>query len=387
MASARVLLASFVLFAAFGVTPSFAQSPSPIYTFNSLTPNVQGWFKNFGANTIALDNNTPGQLTITETGTPGTGFAATDDFNRVRESSTAASGGLDLTGLSALEFDLGHNGTGNVNVQFFVQASTGSNFVALGPDIAVAPGVNTYRVPLSPLTAAQQVYVRTLGINTRDHTAQGNLTWTLGEVRSIGPALTQRALVTHDVGTVENGLQGAMVNFDSAAVKDNTGAGTQTGLTQNTAGTGSLQWTDLGGGPGAAISWGNGTALNGNSFNNRTTDVSNYDTVTFRVSATDPTAAGGTVNVQAFLQRNGFNFFSPGSLLLPIDGQFHDLTFSLAGITDLNLVEQTGINLGAHAQDLVMNVDGITFAVVPEPVSALTIPLLAGAGLLRRRGR
>jgi hypothetical protein len=193
--------------------------------------------------------------------------------------------------------------------------------------------------------------------------------------------------VTHDVGTAENGLQGALVNFDGTGVQGNTGQN-QSGLSQNTSGSGSLQWTDVGGGPGGAISWGNGTALNNNTFNNRTTDVSSYDTVTFRVSATDAAGGGGTLDVQSFLQRNGFLFVSPGTLALPIDGQFHDLTFSLAGITDLNVVEQTGINLATHPQTLVINVDSVSFdAVVPEPSTVLGLALVGGLGLMRRGRR
>src|SRR5690606_24626605 len=130
----------------------------------------------------------------------------------------------------------------------------------------------TYQVPLTSLTPNQLVYVRTVGINIRDHAAEGNLTWTIEEVRSGGTPLTVRDLITHDVGTPEGGLQGAIVNFDGAAVLGNNGGQNQTGLSHNPSGSGSLQWTDLGGSNGAAISWGNGTAWNGNSFNNRTTD-------------------------------------------------------------------------------------------------------------------
>jgi hypothetical protein len=385
MVARRVLSSSLGVVLVAGAWGAAAQSPGPIYTWAAPT-NTQGWVKNFGNNSVTIDNNTPGQLTVTETGA-GQGAAISDAANRVRESSTASSGGLDLTGLRFLEFDLGHNGTAPVNVQFFVQASTGFTFEALGPDLAVTPGVNTYRVPLTGLTAAEQVYVRTLGFNTRDHVAQGNLTWTLGEVRSIGPALSQRTLVTHDTGTAEGGLQGALVNFDQASVKNNDGGQNQTGLSQNPSGSGSLQWTDVAGGPGAAISWGNGTALGGNTFNNRTTDVSNYDTVTFRISATDAANGGGTVDVGAFLQRNGFVFASAGNQPLPIDGQFHDLTYSLAGIDFREVVEQTGLNLGAHPQELVMNVDSITFNTVPEPGSAVMLIGLAGAVSLRRRRR
>jgi hypothetical protein len=368
-----------------------AQSPSALYTWDNsgnAAPNVENWVKNFGANSVTLDNNVLGTLRITETGTAGSDVALSDGANRVRESSTSASGGTDLTGLDFLEFDIGHNGSGPVNVQFYVQASTGFNFVALGPDIAVLPGMNTYQVPLTGLMANQAVYIRNMGFNARAHAAQGNLVWSLDEVRSGGTPLTSRVLVSHDTGTVEGGLQGALVNFDSAAVQGNDGGQNQTGLSHNNAGSGSLQWTDLGGSNGAAISWGNGTAWNGNTFNERTTDVSNYGTVTFRISATDPNAGGGSLDVSGFLQANNFAFQAMeggASKSLAIDGQFHDVTFSIAGLNNLNVVDLTGLNLGAHAQNLVINVDSITFGQVPEPAMAATCLLTSLLLAARRR--
>ena len=75
---------------------------------------------------------------------------------------------------------------------------------------------------------------------------------------------------------------------------------------------------------GGAISLGNGTAWNGNTFNNRTTDASNYARMIVRVSATETsTSNGGSVNVQSFFQNNNFSsFLSPGTDALPIDGQY-----------------------------------------------------------------
>jgi hypothetical protein len=322
--------------------------------------------------------------------TTGGSQAFSDGFNRVRETPAASSGGTDLTGLDYLEFDLGHNGAGNVNVQFYVQATTGSSFVALGPDLAVAPGMNTYQVPLTGLTAAQAVYVRTMGFNVRDHAGLGNLTWTVGELRAGGTPLTQRNLITHDTGTPESGLQGAIVNFDNAAVAGNNGGQNQTGLSQNPSGSGSLQWTDLGGSQGAAIGWGNGTAWGGNTFNNRTTDLSNYTEVLIRISALDASNPTGTVPVQAYFQKANFVFQAAdggATQALTTDGQFHDLVFSLAGLTDMNVVDLTGINLGAHATDLVMNVDLIQFNVVPEPGSLMAVGALTALGSMRRRRR
>jgi hypothetical protein len=207
--------------------------------------------------------------------------------------------------------------------------------------------------------------------------------WTVREVRTGGTPLTTRSLITHDSGTPEGGLQGALVNFDNAAVLGNNGGQNQTGLSHNASGSGSLQWTDLGGQNGAAISWGNGTALNGNTFNNRTTDLSNYGTVIYRISATEGLPAGGSVNVQSFFQTNNFNFQTPGTLPLLIDGQFHDLAFSLAGLSNMNSVDQTGLNLGIHATDLVINVDSIIF--VPEPGSLALCAIAAGWLSIRRR--
>ena len=346
-----------------------AQLPSALYTWG--TPNnVQDWSRHFGApsTSATFDNTMAGRLTITETSAAtGLGQAFIDGFNRVRESSTLANGGLDLTGLEFLEYDLGHNGAGSVNVQFYVQAEADPNsaFVALGPDIAVTPGVNTYQVPLSGLTPNQLVYIRALGVNVRDHAALGNLTWSIDEVRSVGSPLSQRDLVTHDVGTAEGGLQGAIVNFETAAVLGNTGQG-QTGLSHNPAGPGSLRWTDVGGGAGAAISWGNGTAYMGNSFWNRTTDLSGYTEMIVRMSATGTPGTGETaLGVQGFFQKNGFSSFQAADggagKQLPIDGQFHELSYSLAGLTDMNVVDQTGINLFGHQTNLDINVDYVRF--------------------------
>ena len=149
-------------------------------------------------------------------------------------------------------------------------------------------------------------------------------------------AMTARRAID-ETGTGDGGLQTAIVNFDRAAVLGNNNAtANQTGLSHNASGTGSLQWTDLGGSDGAAIGWGNGTAWNGNTFNSRATDVSNYKYVTFTVSATDPLNGGGTIGMASYIQANNFVFqgIDGGSgQSIPIDGQFHDVTWSLAGTT------------------------------------------------------
>jgi len=358
------------------------QSPGPIYTWSG-TGDTQGWVKNFGANSVLVENVIDGELRVTETGdgaAAGATVAISDGPNRVRESSVFAAGGTDLTGLDFLEFDLGHSGNGVIDVQFYVQASPLYTYKALGPDIPVLPGINTYQVPIFDLLPEELVYIRTFGFNARDHFALGNVVWTMSELRAIGEPLEVRELVTHDIGTAENGLQGAIVNFDNAAVAGNNGAQNQTGLSQNTSGSGSLQWIDLGGSVGAAISWGNGTPWNGNTFNNRTTDLSNYDRMIIRISAAEVVpGSGGFLDIQAFFQVANFNFQpAEGGVThaLPIDGQFYDLVFSLADLSNMDVVDQTGINLPFHPTDLRINVDSIIF--IPEPGAVSLLAFVAG---------
>ncbi len=373
-------------------TTAQAQSPGVLYTWSG-TGNVQDWARNFGDVNVALDNNTAGELTITES-SGGLETAYRDGFNRIRESSSVT-GGLDLTGLDFLEFDLGHDGVGNVDVQFYVQATPGFNFVALSADVSVGPGVSTYQLPLSNLSAAQQTYIRTIGFTPRDHSgAEGDLVWTLEEVRSGGTTLVNRKLVTHDAGTSDAGLQGAITNFDLGAIQGNDGGQNQTGLSQNLV-DGSLQWTDLGdhgqGDPsGGAVTWYNGTAWGGSTFNERLTDFSNYNFALFRVKATDvdPDDPGGTVGVQPFVQTGpGFSFQPLDFVNLPIDGAYHDLYIPFAGLglLDMQNVQATGINLGSHTNDITFDVDLILLSEIPEPSTFALFGLAAGCMVLRRR--
>ena len=80
------------------------------------------------------------------------------------------------------------------------------------------------------------------------------------------------------------------------------------------------------------------------------TDVSNYEYVTFRVKATDTLGGGGNVNFQPFFQFvadvANLTFQPAGLTSLAIDGQWHVLTYPLAGITGRHLASWTGINLG-----------------------------------------
>jgi hypothetical protein len=374
-----------------------AQTSGVLYTWNG-TGNIHDWVGGDTDNVATVTNSIPGQLTVVEMGDPvdpfdpGLQHDIRDGFNRRLESSTSQ-GGLDVWGLEALEIDLSHNGSAPINVQFFVQATpaftyvwAGSNATLNGPDWTLAPNVtHTLRFPLNLLTPAQQSYIRGIGVKVREHTSIGNVTWNVFELRSTGPSPTERILASHDVGSSDNGLNGAFINFDQNAVVGNMdiegdGGQNQTGLSHNTAGPGSLRWTDKGnsGMPtnpsGAAISWVNGTVFGGNTFNERLADFSNYNTLTFRMSATDPLSGGGLLGVQAFFQTGEYNSPSfrfqttsggsvgtSGELLLPIDGQFHELVFPLTNVVDRQNVLTFGMNLFAHANNLDINVDYVRF--------------------------
>ncbi len=345
------------------------QSPRVLYTWAG-TGNAQGWTKpaNFGVNEVTIENSILGELTVTETGEPGTTFGIADDANTVSENGTNL-GGLDLTGLDAIEWEIGHDGDAPVNVQFFVQATPLFTFIALGPDVEVAPGMAVYSTPLDGLALdpAQIAYIRVIGINVRDHIEQGNLVWTIREVRSAGEPLKERYFATHDEGSPDNGLQGAIVNFENGAVEGNDGGQNQSGLRHNqleppAGNTGSLQWTDLAGMQGAAVTWANGTVFNGNTFNERPTDMSNYSRIVLRIAATNaPDGTVASVGVQYFLQTGNWNFRQGGTIQnLAADGQYYDLEFPITDVRDLDFVLQHGVNIQNHADgNLIIDVDHI----------------------------
>src|SRR4051812_18679458 len=309
-----------------------AQTPGVLYTWAAGTSD---WVQNFGSGTSTLSNS-GGALQIAETsGTAGTGNAYSDGFNTVRDVAPFTSGccgGLDLTGLSSLEFDLAQNGCAPVNVQFFTQATPGSNYVALGPDQTINPGTATYTVPLTGLNADQIAYMRTVGFFVRDHAPVGNVNWNVSEIRSVGTPLTTRTIADHDGGAAD--FDGLICNFDCGAIGGGNGGQNNSGMAVVAGG---VQWTDLGGGPGAAVTWGNGTQNAGGSFNGRPADLSNYTTAIIRMKATgiDP-----SVFVQYYMQTgSGFNFQAVNYGNLPADGQYHDVVIDLSSITNRSIVD------------------------------------------------
>ncbi len=182
-----------------GYSVVFAQAPGVLYTWPG-TGNVAGWTDGGGPNFGAISNSIAGQMTITESGDaldPSSSVGAEMKFHNSRplEAFPNEGGGLDLTGLSYIEMDISHNSpTATVNVQFFAQLTPSYTYVSgdsdgtlgrnptFGPDWSIGPGVNTIKIPITPMTLAEQAYIISMGVDVRDHSAVGNLTWTVSEV-------------------------------------------------------------------------------------------------------------------------------------------------------------------------------------------------------------
>jgi hypothetical protein len=276
---------------------------------------------------------------------------------------------------------MGHNGTAPVDVQFFATATPARTFIPLGPDLQVTPGMHTYTVLLNGLNSDQQTFIRGIGLNTRNHASQGNLKWTINEVRSVGTPLSSRVIADHDGGATD--FDGAICSFDCAAIAGGDGGKNNSGM--SVAG-GALHWTDLGGSAGARVAWGNGTQSAANSQDVRPIDLSNYNFVTVRMAAT---GTDSSVGVDFFMYTGpGFTQKNVTSAL-SVDGAFHDLVFPLSTFTDRVNSDGGGIDLFTHASDLAIAVDSIVYSQqAPEPgaLALLGLTILTLARRKRTRG-
>jgi hypothetical protein len=61
----------------------------------------------------------------------------------------------------------------------------------------------------------------------------------------------------------------------------------------------------------------------------------------------------------------GFLFQVAGTVNLPVDGQFHDITVPLAGVIDRDVISTFGVNLAPHPNNVFIDVDLVRFANVP----------------------
>lgn len=362
-------------------TPLVAQSPATLYTWEG-TGNDLGWIKNFGENDVEIENRVPGELTIAEVGRPGAGVAISDGFNTVSEDRLEVEArGIDLTGLLAVEFELGHDGPGPVVVEFFVQATPEGEYVALGENQIVEPGVGRYALPVTALTPGQIAHIRTIGFSVQPHPDVGNVVWTLRQVRTIGRTLLRRDIVDYDrvLGLPATNLLGAWVRGDNEGVEGNDGGQNQTGLRLNTSrrppgNTASLQWVQPAGTEGARIAWGNGTRWTGDPRDQGPTDLSNYRAVSVDMAATPLDKP-----VDPFLEVRYFvevgkpgNFEFIGDIQrLPVDGEFHTLSWeSETPISDSRFVISYGVDYTIRPQstiiiDISKIKDWITYIIPP----------------------
>ena len=387
-----------VMLALIGNGIATAQTPGIVYEWagahpedTSLTKQWKAWGVNTqpgtGTNAATISAAT-GDLVVTEIGTglPGGGVVGGtlwifDDWNTPRENAPDK-GNLDLTGLQYLEIDLKHNSpTGTVNVDFMLHVQeTESVNIFSGPAWLVGNSVTTMLFPLNLLTPRQQASVKAIFALPQDHAALGNLTWTISEVRSVGTPLTVRDIVTNNLGSPDDGLDGAfpLNTSDMLAIVGNTGVANQVGLSRNPSGSGSLQWTDRGGTgiegdeSGASIGWGNGAGwrsaqpgspTSGNSYNERIADFSNYDRMTVRISALDAVNPTGTVGIEGVFLLTDDEPVPPPTILssqnVTTNGQYHDLVYDLSSVSFLKNVMNWGLDVAPHPNDIVFNIDNI----------------------------
>ncbi|TWT92843.1 hypothetical protein Pla108_39830 [Botrimarina colliarenosi] len=386
-----------------------AQSPGVLYTWDhsfgsALGDSVEGWSYGFGAGATTLSNATDGVLTVTES-VAGSDWAISDGFNVAKESAANASGGFfdaggtDLLGLTEFELDISHNGANSISGQLFFQPDDGSGCCGFftSSSFTVDPGgMSTVSVSFagSGISADQLEFVRAIGVQIFGSGEASPLTWELGELRSVGPGLSQRVIADYSLSPAN--LENAVVKFDELGISGGA-ADSQAGLSLLS---GALRWVDLGGTgdpgdeSGGAVAWGNGNAL-AVDFSSRPLDISNYDFAEVTMKATAGAGGASEVGVQFFAQyadradSNAFNYGGT-SQTLTADGAYHTLSFPLAALGaggDLDLTQWIGLNLDPHAGGaLQIQVQSVVLTTIPEPGSAALVLIVGlAASAVRRR--
>jgi len=158
---------------------------------------IQDWFRNFGAGSTSATLGNPGRCAGHTERAPLSVEARHFPMGLIPfatlEHRLAADAVAGLTQRAELpEFDMGHNGVGNVNVQFFARPVRAALF-GFGSDLAVATGIHTYSVPLTgrlPLKSLYPHHRHHSGTMQAKETSSGPFQ----EVRSVARALTSRRL-------------------------------------------------------------------------------------------------------------------------------------------------------------------------------------------------
>lgn len=369
MARVRLVPILFVVVSWLLSGSGMAQSPRVL---NNFEEGTEGWELGFG--TINNINNLDGKLLWETDGTSG---AIRDNYNNTEAFFQPGAGGVDLTGLSALEFvNVVYTGEDpTIDVEFYVQASVDSVYKGsaqlIGHDVTFTAGVpQSVTVPLTTLLDTEIAWVRVWGMNIRTHTATAS--WSLDEVRSIGPALEERYIARFTPESPDNGFQSMIVNWAFEAIQGNDGLQNQDGLSV-VAGAGvdgALQFVSLGGvlsgenPAGGAISLCNGAgnfSTSGSNYWTAPTDISNYQFMEWYMKAIG--TEGSSVQVQLFSQSGQgwayFNVLGGSPVTLEADGEWHKVTGDLTGMNAMDYVYTIGINLFGHPTDLTIQIDHI----------------------------
>jgi hypothetical protein len=260
-----------------------AQSPHVLNNFED--GSTESW--RTGSGTISNitthfnENTETTELTFTINGAG----SITDSYNNTGAVFQPSAGGVDLTGLSAIEMDIRYEGDlPTHNLQFFVQATNAYTFVGMS-DVTLTAGepAKTITFNLASLTPPQVAHIKGWGVSIRAFPggyAGGPLQYYIDEVRSVGTPLTSRVYCDFTPTASDGGFHGIFMNFNGNAIVGNSG--------QNHTGFERIDYPDTDGvlyyqqqyaeganGPyGPAWSWQNGF-LPG--FDGRPTDISNYN--------------------------------------------------------------------------------------------------------------
>ncbi len=374
--------------------PALAQSPRVLNNFED--GSVEGWGIGFGAGISNIANYFNGGTQNHELrfDITGVGGAIRDGFNNTDAFFQNTAGGVDLTGLSTIEFDIRYEG--NVaaqNLQFYVQATPSSTYVGVS-DVTLTAGVpQTISFNLNVLTPAQIAYIRTWGVNVRALPAEQSsevLTFYVSEVRSTGTPLGSRTYCDFKSDDPNNGFHGIFLNFNGAAIVGNTGQD-QTGFSRvDHPGTdGVLQWQQQYAQSGEGIpfgpawSWQNGFEAG---FNGRPTDASNYNYIEVDISLEN--TSGTPLDVGYFTQTttyledtnivlNSFQYHNHDFKTLTANSGFQTLVFEIdkaEPLANMEHVMRHGLTFGAAAQDdlYTLRVDEIRAVTTIAPPAELS---------------
>lgn len=339
-----------------------AQSPRVLHNFET---SDEDWFADFNTDgTAAVVDAVNSSIAATSGAltweTTGPNVAVINGRGQGPNSFYAPNGpAVDLTGLSAMEFDLGvtapAGGDATVDVQFFIRSvgPTDPNgtetYASLGTFSIPTDGVvRTYSGDLFntvdfPMTALERSFARQIGLFIFNHGASGTYSWELGEVRTSGTAQTERVLAdfTPEAGSFDP-LDSAAVAFQNDTVVGGGGGLSNDGLSRvDPAGTDGalefqMQFADDSEDGGPAIIVGNGliSADVGSGFFTRALDLSSYNFIEFDI-AINGTLASNPTSASFVYQGDSFAFEpagAPNQEIIPNSG-FQTVSFPLADVT------------------------------------------------------